>query len=194
MITYEQALSGVLETISPLPAILQPAGSALGRVAATDVINQQAVPPFDNSAMDGFAVRAADTDGAGTSDPVELQVTDLLTAGEAGSDLHIEAGGCCEIMTGAPVPAGCDAVIPVEQVAIRRAEDGRPVAITVNQDVAAGRNLRHAGEDFAAGDVLLSAGQPVTAERMMGLAATGVSDINVHGRPRGGDHHRQRVE
>lgn len=183
MITYEQALAGVLQTVAPLPAATQPVAAALGRVAANDVVNSQAVPPFDNSAMDGFALRSDDTRVATEASPVELQVTDLLTAGEAGTGLHIDSGGCCEIMTGAPVPAGCDAVIPVEQVAIRRAEDGRPVSIAVNQTVAANRNLRRAGEDFASGDVLLAAGQAVTAERIMGLAATGIAEINVHGKP-----------
>ncbi|MBT8422481.1 MAG: molybdopterin molybdotransferase MoeA [Gammaproteobacteria bacterium] len=182
MITYEQALSSVLETLTPLPATTQPLADALGRVAASDLFTEQAVPPFSNSAMDGFALRSVDSPAAGAT--VELEVTDLLTAGEAGSDLHVGPGGCCEIMTGAPVPDGCDAVIPVEQVEIHRATDGRPVSITLDQHVAAGRNLRMAGEDFAAGDQLLATGQLVTAERVMGLAATGISHVEVHGKPR----------
>ena len=183
MITYPQALATVLDTVTPLPAAVQPVAQALGHVAATDVINVQAVPPFDNSAMDGFALRAADTAAASPASPVQLAVTDLLTAGDAGSDLRISSGGCCEIMTGAPVPQGCDAVIPVEQVQIERAADGRPVSVSIDQVVATARNLRRAGEDFAAGDVLLRAGQVLTAERMMGLAATGVTDVTVHRSP-----------
>ena len=183
MITYPQALATVLDTVTPLPAAVQPVAQALGHVAATDVINVQAVPPFDNSAMDGFALRAADTAAASPASPVQLAVTDLLTAGDAGSDLQISSGGCCEIMTGAPVPQGCDAVIPVEQVQIERAADGRPVSVSIDQVVATARNLRCAGEDFAAGDVLLRAGQVLTAERMMGLAATGVTDVTVHRSP-----------
>lgn len=184
MITYPQALAAVLDTIQPLSAAVQPVAAALGHVAAADVINTQAVPPFDNSAMDGFAVLSADTATASPAQPLTLDVTDLLTAGEAGNQLTIASGGCCEIMTGAQMPQGCDAVIPVEQVEIERAADGRPLRIRVAQQVAAGRNLRHAGEDFAPGDVLLSAGQIVTAERMMGLAATGVDSVKIHAAPR----------
>lgn len=184
MITYPQALATVLDTVAPLTAAVQPVAQALGHVAAADVLNTQAVPPFDNSAMDGFALLSTDTGAASPAQPVSLDVTDLLTAGEAGSELRIRSGGCCEIMTGAPMPQGCDAVIPVEQVEIERAADGRPVRIQVAQSVVAGRNLRHAGEDFAPGDVLLTAGQLVTAERMMGLAATGVVSVMTHAAPR----------
>jgi len=184
MITYEQALATVLNQIEPLPAAPQPIAAALGRVAAAEVRTQQSVPPFNNSAMDGFALHSAATADADPDNTVSLRVTDLLTAGEAGSDLQIEPSGCCEIMTGAPMPAGCDAVIPLEQVIIERADDGRPLRITVDQQVVAGRNLRKAGEDFSAGDVLLSAGQVITAEHVMGLAATGTENVTVRAQPR----------
>ncbi len=177
MIGYEQAIDIIKSTAQTLPAERLPLAEAAGAVAAADVPSPGPVPPFDNSAMDGFAVRSADTRGAGDDDPLQLRVVGMVTAGEAGSSAAAAPGTAWEIMTGAPVPAGYDGVIPVEQVQVERDPTGKPVAIWLRQEVAAGRNLRSAGEDFAQGDLVLQAGQPINASRIMGLAATGINAV-----------------
>jgi len=176
MIDYQRALEIIVAHAEMLPVAPVAVADAMGAVVAADRPSPNAVPPFDNSAMDGFAVRAADTNAASTDNPINLQVIGMVTAGEAG-DGQAEPNTAWEIMTGAPVPAGYDGVIPVEQVEVQRDPQGKPVAITLQQTVAAGRNLRSAGEDFAAGDALVKAGQLIQANQIMGLAATGVSEI-----------------
>ncbi len=177
MIDYEQAIDIIKSTAVPLPVVTVPLAAAAGCVAAADVPSPHAVPPFDNSAMDGFAVRAADTAGATDANPLRLQVIGLVTAGEAGNSAAAQPATAWEIMTGAPLPAGYDGVIPVEQVEIERDASGRPVTVILRQEVMRGRNLRRAGEDFARGDLVLTAGQTISPNRIMGLAATGVGAI-----------------
>jgi len=124
-------------------------------------------------------VRAQDTAGATQDAPVSLRVIGMVTAGESASGVSGDPGSAWEIMTGAPVPAGYDGVIPVEQVEVQRDPQGKPIGIELRQEVIAGRNLRSAGEDFSRGDALLIAGQLIQAHQIMGLAATGVSNIEV---------------
>jgi len=177
MIEYSRALEIILTTATSLPVEQVTVADAAGAVVATDQLSPGAVPPFDNSAMDGFAVRSVDTAMASTEHPAVLQVAGLVTAGETSGAITADSNTAWEIMTGAPMPAGYDGVIPVEQVEVKRDPGGKPVAIELRQTVAAGRNLRLAGEDFAAGDALVTAGQLIQANRIMGLAATGVTEI-----------------
>lgn len=179
MINYQQALRIIQTTVKPLPVVSVPLASAGGSVVAEDLPSPSAVPPFDNSAMDGFAVRSADTASATAESPVSLRVVGMVTAGETTGDNDAAAGSAWEIMTGAQVPQGYDGVIPVEQVTVSRDATGKPVAIEISQAVAEGRNLRRAGEDFACGDALIHAGQLIRANQIMGLAATGVSELQV---------------
>jgi molybdopterin molybdotransferase len=182
MLSYEQALAIIEANIEPLaPTDVRPI-DALGWVAAADLTCELAVPPFDNSAMDGFALRSHDTAGADEASPVTLRVTGTVLAGDAGEATASE-GSAHEIMTGAPVPAGYDAVIPVELVTIERDPDGKPIAVEVSESVVAGRNLRNAGEDFAAGNPLLTAGQPIGPNQIMGLTATGVASFSARRKP-----------
>jgi molybdopterin molybdotransferase len=184
MIAYQQALEIISSTADLLPVSRVPLGDAAGTVMADDLLSTSVVPPFDNSAMDGFAVRSADTLGATEDTPLLLRVVGMVTAGEAASDNSAEAATAWEIMTGAPVPAGYDGVIPVEQVVVERDSSGKPVGIRLAQEVAAGRNLRHAGEDFAHGDILLTAGDLIQPSQIMGLAATGVDQLSARRPPR----------
>jgi molybdopterin molybdotransferase len=177
MIEYLQALQVIRDTVEPLPVERFSLAESRGVVVSTDQPSPGAVPPFDNSAMDGFAVRSADTVDASESNPLRLQVEGMVTAGETPANSSGAADTAWEIMTGAPVPSGYDGVIPVEQVEVERDAQGKPVAIELRQSVSAGRNLRRAGEDFAAGDALVTAGQFIQANQIMGLAATGVSEI-----------------
>ena len=177
MIDYDQALKIIVDTARLLPVETIRLEQAMGAVVAADQPSPAAVPPFDNSAMDGFAVRSVDTADASEDKPITLSVIGMVTAGDTASDRLAEAGTAWEIMTGAPVPPGYDGVIPVEQVEIQRNPTGKPVAIVLRQTVQAGRNLRKAGEDFSAGDALIHAGQLIQANQIMGLAATGVGKL-----------------
>ena len=181
MINYSNALRIITDTVGALTPVTTQLEQAMGAVVATDLPSPTAVPPFDNSAMDGFAVCSADTTDAAEDKPVQLDVVGMITAGESPQllqDTSGKPGTAWEIMTGAPMPAGYDGVIPVEQVIIERDRKGKPLAITLTQPVAAGRNLRRAGEDFAAGDALVHSGQLIQANQIMGLAATGVREIS----------------
>jgi len=185
MISYPDALTTVLETAQPLTPVRTNIRYAAGRVASVAVTAPHPVPPFDNSAMDGFALRAADTAAASAETPVELSVTDLLTAGEDAERKRVRPGGSCEIMTGAAIPQGADTVLPLEQVdELRRDATGKPVGIVLCSPVAANRNLRRAGEDFGANASLLASGRRLTAADVMGLAATGSEEISVYPEPR----------
>lgn len=182
MLTYEQALAIMAANIKPLmPVGVRPV-NALGWVSAESLRCDSAVPPFDNSAMDGFALRATDTTSATPAAPVRLQVTGMVLAGNTG-DAVGSSGSAHEIMTGAPIPAGYDAVIPIERVSIQRDHAGKPVAIDVSESVDTGSNLRKAGEDFVAGSLLLSAGQLIGPNQIMGLAATGVEEFSARRKP-----------
>ncbi len=179
MINYGQALGIIASTAAPLPVVSVALSEAAGTVIAAELPCPSAVPPFDNSAMDGFAVHSGDTNGATPDNPITMRVVGMVMAGETPGGAQDEPGTAWEIMTGAPIPAGYDGVIPVEQVEIKRDPTGKPVAIQLHQQVNAGRNLRRAGEDFTKGDALLGAGQLIEANQIMGLAATGVRELQV---------------
>jgi molybdopterin molybdotransferase len=177
MISIEEARARVLAEASPLPAEERPLVEVLGSVLAEDITATHNVPPFDNSGMDGFAVRAADTVEAAQDGSVLLAVTFTIPAGKtAGGPLR--EGEAAKIMTGAPMPEGADAVIQSELV-----EDlGSQVRIL--QAVKPGKNVRRAGEDVAAGDRALVAGM-VLGPPEIGLAASlGYPVVHVHRRPR----------
>ncbi|HLA82128.1 MAG TPA: molybdopterin molybdenumtransferase MoeA, partial [Thermoleophilia bacterium] len=145
MISIEEARARVLAEAAPLPAEERQLVEVLGSVLAEDITATHNVPPFDNSGMDGFAVRAADTVEAAQDAPVLLAVTFTIPAGKtAGAPLR--EGEAAKIMTGAPMPEGADAVIQSEL-----AEDLGP-QVRILQAVKPGKNVRRAGEDVAAGD------------------------------------------
>ena len=143
----------------------RPAPTRLGLVLAERVIAPEAVPPFPNTAMDGYAVRAADTSGASEEHPVRLQVVGELAAGHAPT-VAVGPGEAIRIMTGAPMPDGADAIVMVERTA-RDGDDG----VSVTLEVEPGRHVRRAGGDLEAGDVVFEPGQVLTAARI-GVLAT----------------------
>jgi molybdopterin molybdotransferase len=183
MLDYPQALKLLDANIEPLKAVQVKTGAALGHIAASALDSPIAVPPFANSAMDGFALSSSATYAATDSDPVRLAVTGTVTAGEAPPPAGPANSEVFEIMTGATVPNGCDTVVALERVEVSRDERGRPEAIVIRESIPANRNLRHAGEDFAVGDRLLERGMLINANRIMGLAATGITQVNVQPRP-----------
>lgn len=176
MISYTDALHILRQTPS-LPSITIAGVDACGFVLASTVMSQIAVPPFANAGMDGFAVRSRELAGAGTA-AVLLKVMGSSRAGDKPAVGGGDAGGAWEIMTGAPVPRGYDAVVKIEAV-----EVGAGV-VSFTAPIAAGENIRAAGADFAVGDVIAVAGTKLTPFHIMALAACGVDFVRVHRKPR----------
>lgn len=158
-----------------------PLAEALGLVTSVPVEAVEDVPPFDNTAMDGFAVRAADTAGATDDAPVRLAVAGTLAAGAA-PDLVVGPGEAVRIMTGAPMPPGADAVVMVERTATT--DDGATVAVGL--EVEPGNHVRRAGDDVRAGDLVFPAGTTLTPAHLGVLATLGVRRAPVYPRPRVG--------
>ena len=162
----DEALDLVLADAScRAPAEHCPLSDGLGRVLAEDICAAVDVPPWDNSAMDGYALRAAESGK-------RLQVTQRIPAGTAGQP--VEAGTAARIFTGAPVPPAADAVVMQENC---RAEGD---ALELTQAVTAGENIRRRGEDIAQGDVVFSAGRRLQSEDLGVLASVGA--VRQHGR------------
>ncbi|MFC4602387.1 gephyrin-like molybdotransferase Glp [Rhodococcus kronopolitis] len=149
--------------------------AALGRVLAADVWSPLDLPPFRNSQMDGFAVAAETV----RTVPVTLPVSTTVAAGSAGPD-RLEPGTAVRIMTGAPLPDGADAVVPVEDTSPGDGAD----AVTVHRGRVSGEFVRDRGDDVHAGDLLLAAGARLTARHLSMFAAVGMSELPVRRRPR----------
>jgi molybdopterin molybdotransferase len=173
VLTVEEALEAVLSRIHPLAVERVDVLSALGRVLAEPVVSPSTIPPWPNSSMDGYAVRAHDTGRA----PVELAVVGRIIAGSMPSRA-LRAGETMRIFTGAPLPEGADAVVPQEDVA---ADHER---ITLTASVSSGAYVRPAGEDVRAGDVVVEPGGSIGAAEVGLLATLGYSQVRVFRRPR----------
>jgi molybdopterin molybdotransferase len=178
MIPYAEALAlarGAARARRPLDEEEVPLAEAAGRVLARDLSAREAVPPFDNSAMDGYALAAAKA----AKVPAVLPVLGTILAGDA-PRCAVETGGAWRIMTGAPLPAGADAVVPVERT---RERDGGK-AVEVLEAPESGDYVRGAGRDFPAGAPACSAGTRLGARHLLALAATGHGRVPVRRRPR----------
>jgi molybdopterin molybdotransferase len=179
MQSVDSYLSEVLAAIRPLPPRDLGLDEADGAVLTGDVTAAWPLPPFDNSAMDGYAVVAADIAAATPQRPVTLPVRGEVAAGDTRRH-ELAAGGCLKIMTGALLPPGADAVVPVEWT-----DDGRvggQVAIT--RPAEPGNAIRRAGDDAAVGDVLLTAGTRIGPVQLGLLAAAGHGTVTARPRPR----------
>jgi molybdopterin molybdotransferase len=177
VIPLDDARREVLAACPPLPVVPVRLRDALGHVTAEDVLAAEDVPPFDNSAVDGFAVRAADV----TSSPVELRVDGTIAAGAAPTG-PIGPGGAIRIMTGAPLPQGADAVVMVEDTEV--GDGGRSVRI--NRPAVLGDAVRRAGDDVHKGDLLFPAGTELRPAVVGVLASVGLASVRVVSRPRVG--------
>lgn len=173
MLTVEEALAAILERFRPLEAERAVLADASGRVLAADVVSPQAIPPFDNSAMDGYAVRHADCQQV----PVTLKVLGEAPAGRP-SPLTVTPGTAIRIMTGAPMPTGADAVVMREET--KEAPD--QVEILVAPEPA--EHVRMAGEDVAEGSRVFAAGDMLAPAGLGVLASIGVPEVSVVRRPR----------
>jgi molybdopterin molybdotransferase len=195
LLSVEEARRGVLDAVvGPVGTETIPTTDGLGRVLASAVVAAVSLPPWDNSAMDGYAIRAADTARASEDDPVRLTVTGDVAAGQAATQA-VREGAAFRIATGAPVPAGADAVVPVESTTPLDA-DGRagsrgrdatgplPAAILVHEAVEQGGSIRGLGSDLREGATLLEPGRRLRPSTIALAAGAGVAEVEVFRRPR----------
>ena len=187
LLSLEEALERLLTGVETLPAEMSPLQEAAGRLLAADVYADTALPPWDNSAMDGFAVVAADVAEAAPDGPVRLEVSGEVAAGHPPT-AAVEPGTALRIMTGAPLPAGADAVVPVEDTSAWRGPRGGagaplPETIDVFRAVSPGDHLRRLGEDVMAGSKILRAGQRMSSGAIALVAAVGRDRVSVVRRP-----------
>jgi len=194
LLSWDAARDKVLNALSPLAPHEIPVAEAFGLSLAGSVTAPEAMPPFDNSAMDGFAVRAEDTFGANENRPVALRVAGVLPAGGSRAP-EVTAGLAVRIMTGAPIPPGADAVVPVEDTNFwipgeRRArtpEDPAEAAdLRVSRPARSGQNVRRSGESVPAGAIFLEPGHRLGSAEIGLLISVGVKLVNVHPLPRVG--------
>jgi molybdopterin molybdotransferase len=175
--SVEDVRRWILERVPTLQPIELPLQEAHGCVMAADVAAQMDLPPFSSSAMDGFAARAADIAEASPQSPVPLRIVGRVAAGQQ-PGATVGYSECVRIATGAPVPAGADTIVPVEQTALQ----GEGVLIL--KAFAEGSFVRPAGQDVKAGQVLVPRGRRVAAPELGLLASAGYSSLLVHPRPR----------
>jgi molybdopterin molybdotransferase len=187
MISVEEALERILSYVPVLEPVNVAIIDALGQATADDVVAGFDIPPLDNTAMDGYAVRAADTEGASEATPVTLRVAGELAAGylfEGG----VEPGCAVRIMTGAPMPDGADAIVPFEET---DEPEGRAFgsfaksrdSVGVLKAARPGANVRRAGEDIRAGTAIIPRGTVLHPAQIGVLASLGMATVRVHRRP-----------
>jgi molybdopterin molybdotransferase len=193
--SVEAARAAILAAIpGPIGEETTDVDRALGTVLARDVVAAVTLPPWDNSAMDGYAIRAADTAGASEDSPARLSVTGEVPAGGV-ADRAVEHGSAIRIATGAPIPPGADAVIPVEQTTPLDADGspgprGRdaagpvPDAILVHTVAPPGAHIRRRGSDLSKGEAILASGSAMSPAAIALAAGAGLATIQVRRRPR----------
>ena len=177
MITVDEHLSRIVGTVHRLTSIGLNLVDAQGCVLAQDVTSEVALPGFTNSAMDGYAVRAADLAAASELAPVTLPVVHDIAAGNTQA-LSLAPGQSMRIMTGAPMPHGADAVVPVELT------DGGLAKVSISAPVTMGRSVRQAGEDVVVGSLVMCSGTRLGPRQIALLAAVGTARVHVTPKPR----------
>lgn len=177
LLPVEEARARILGLCAPLPTEWVPTEDALGRALAEDLRARRTLPPWDNSAMDGYAVSARDLQGPM---PVRLTVGETVFAGKRPTR-EVVPGACARIMTGAPLPQGADAVVMRERT---RAVPGAPDTVEIQEAVGPGSFIRARGEDAREGDVLLRRGTPLGIPELGLLWAQGLGAVPVPRRPR----------
>jgi len=183
LLSLEEALARMLDRLQPLPTTTIAVDESLGRVLAEPIVAHVTMPPWDNSAMDGFAVQAADVVGATKRWPKTLRVVGESRAGHA-PEVEVKAGEAVRILTGAMVPVGADAVVPVEETDALAGVADLPDAVTVHTPADRGANIRAAGSDLHQGDRLLEPGIRVSPAAVAVIVAAGHGAVRVHRRPR----------
>jgi len=173
MVSFEEARSIILDSVQSVGTERIHLLEATGRVLAEDAVSPWDLPLWDNSAMDGYAVRAGDC----LTTPCKLRVTGFLPAGAKADGITVEAGCAVRIMTGAPVPSGCDAVVPVEETDYGKEE------VTLLEPVKKGQHIRLRAEDVAAGVVFVRSGTTIRPPEVNMLAGFGMALVPVYRRP-----------
>ncbi|MDQ7799212.1 MAG: molybdopterin molybdotransferase MoeA [Candidatus Edwardsbacteria bacterium] len=179
MISFHEARSKMLEDIKPLPPEKCRLEDLLGRVLAQDITASFDIPPRDNSAMDGFAVIAADVAGASEQSPVALQVIEDVPAGKVATK-SLKPGQAIRIMTGAQIPANADSVIPVEHT--RKIGNGK-LEIRAVESISVGANVRRRGEDVKTGQLLIAKGTRLRPQEVGLIASLGLTEVLVSKQP-----------
>ena len=173
MIPLDEARQFVLSLIERSNPVVVPVSEALGMVLASDVVSEVAIPPFDNTAMDGFALRYSDVADA----PCDLEIVGTVAAGD-NPTTTIGQGQAMRIMTGAVIPPGADAVVMVELTSV----DGNVVHVT--ESVPEGNHVRPVGDDLKPGELVFSAGEQLSAGHLGVLCSLGLESVPVYPRPR----------
>jgi len=177
LVPVDEHLKRILDSIDTLPAYDQPLLEVMGLPIAEDIMAPLPLPAFDNSGMDGYAVVHHDVASASEQRPVHLPVVGEIAAGAA-TIMAMSPGTAVRIMTGAPVPQGCDAIVPVEWT------DGGTSTVVIEQAPEVGQHIRRAGEDVAVGDRLVSEGDLIGPRQIGLLASVGTSRVASRPRPR----------
>ncbi|MCB2178756.1 molybdopterin molybdotransferase MoeA [bacterium] len=183
MITVQEALTKIRQAIPQLEEITVPIEDALDRVLAESISAGQDLPGFNNSGMDGIAVLASDTQSAGPESPVTLSLAGSIPAGAA-PNLTLQGGQAILIMTGAPVPPGADAVIPVEKTNLDFSQPVTAQEVQVFSAAKPGDNVRLRGEYYAEGQLLIPAGKQIRPEDIGMFATVGKAEVKVIRQPR----------
>ena len=177
LLSVDAYQAAILAAISPLPPVSLELADAEGCVLAEDVTAAVSLPSFDNSSMDGYAVHAADTTHSSERKPLTLEVTAEIAAGDTGA-YQLASGTAIKIMTGARMPAGADAVVPVEWT------DGGGKRVDIYRPVTAGNAVRYVGGDATEGETLLTKGMRLRPMQIAVAASAGRKMIKVRPRPR----------
>ena len=177
MISLEEATEKLKSLVKPLEAEEIPVLKSHGRVLREDIRSPLSIPPFDKSAMDGYAVKVVDISGASDKEPVALEVVEDIPAGQVGR-FRLRKGTAARIMTGAPLPSGADTVVMVEDT------ETAPGGVFIKKTVAKGANVAPTGEDIKKGERVLTAGTFIGAAEMGMIAATGRSKVRVSIKPK----------
>ena len=175
--SVDEHLRRVLDSVEPLPAYEQPLLESLGLPVCQQISSTMDLPSFDNSAMDGYAVVHTDLAGASGEQPVQLPVVGESAAGE-GSVLGMSSGTAVKIMTGAPVPSGATAIVPVEWT------DAGGASVRIERAPVEGQHVRRRGEDVATGEVLMESGDLLGPRQVAVLASVGMARVPSRPRPR----------
>jgi molybdopterin molybdotransferase len=185
MISVQEAQQRILSNFRPLETILVPLGDALGRVLTEPIHSEIDFPLFDNSAVDGFALRAEDISSAVAESPVTLQVVTDIPAGSV-TGIHISSGQAARIMTGAPIPNGANAVVMVEDTdtSIQTVGAAAPDTVKVFKSIGKGQNIRWLGSDISRGQKIFPEGSVFRPQDIGMLAMLGIASVPVRRKPK----------
>ncbi len=186
LLNVDTALDNILDSVKTLPAETVSLPEAHNRVSADDIVSPIDLPPFDNSAMDGYALYSEDSIAASQSHPIALPVVMDILAGSAPSG-QLQRDQAARIMTGAPVPAGADAVIPVEDTDddwVKGESGAVPNSVQLYRSLRRGENIRRAGENIAQGETVMRAGTVIAPAEIGMLAGIGCAKVAVIRRPK----------